>query len=154
MILDPERCVSGFALVLRSREARATRPQLGLRPRGSRYALARASPSRFALRAHGSRYALAAWALPLRLALRACCLGFVLAVLASPSRLALRARGSGFSLPACTTRSRIGLHPRGSCFAECILRRMGTGHPTPRLYFHAYARDSCVASTVGCAYEM
>jgi hypothetical protein len=61
---------------------------LGLRPRGSRYALAaRALPLRLALRACSSRYVLAARDLPLRLVLSARGLGFALAARAARSRL-------------------------------------------------------------------
>jgi len=79
--------------------ARTTRSWLGLRPRGSRYALiAWASPSRF-------------WP-PSQLALRARGLGFALAARAMRSRLGLH--GSGFALAARAMRSLLGLHPRGS----------------------------------------
>jgi hypothetical protein len=52
---------------------------------------------------------------------------------------------STFPTRACV----IDMGRRIACVAvECILWRMGTGHPPPLLYFHAYARGSCVASTI------
>jgi len=88
------RCLDFTLVVLASFATRATRSQFGLRPRGSRYALAaQVLPSRLALRTRSSRYALATRASPSRHVLRACSTSYALAARYMRLPLGLRPRG-------------------------------------------------------------